>query len=553
MIPKGHTINRKYSNIMLRINYILYFSIFFIWFGIGCQKSGGLSSKNQTGSGSVAENVKPVEVARVKKGNIQTDLELSGSIKANSRVVVMSQVVGEVIEMRVSEGQAVNKGDIVAVIESEELKLRLLQVQAAYHAAEINYTQAQKLAKIRLAAQVARARAQLSAAETKLQQVLDLSQKQTLSKIEQAEAGLASLQANFEKIQGGTREEDKNQAQANVDRAEANLANIRGNYNRMKPLFNDGAISAQSFDNVQAQLNVSKAQYDAAIEQKKLIERGPQEEDIRAVGAQVKQAEAAVKLARLSNETKTWEKDISLMRSQVETARANLQSVEALENAKSWEAEIASAETLVIQAQASVDLAKKMLSYAKIVAPIGGTISKRNLDAGNIVAPTIPICEIVDMRLVKAVVYVIESDLPKVEVGREVSISVDSWDEPFSGRVAEVSPVLDVSSRSAKVEIVLSNPDLRLKPGMFSKVTIPLQIRKEVIILSKSAIVGNIASGEYSVFIIDSSISARRQIELGLSKDDIAEIRSGLSIGEQVVISGQHSLKDGDKVRIVNR
>jgi len=553
MIPKGHTINRKYSNIMLRINYLLYFSIFFIWFGIGCQKSGGLSSKNQTGSGSVAENVKPVEVTRVKKGNIQTDLELSGSIKANSRVVVMSQVVGEVIEMRVSEGQAVNKGDIVAVIESEELKLRLLQVQAAYHAAEINYTQAQKLAKIRLAAQVARARAQLSAAETKLQQVLDLSQKQTLSKIEQAEAGLASLQANFEKIQGGTREEDKNQAQANVDRAEANLANIRGNYNRMKPLFNDGAISAQSFDNVQAQLNVSKAQYDAAIEQKKLIERGPQEEDIRAVGAQVKQAEAAVKLARLSNETKTWEKDISLMRSQVETARANLQSVEALENAKSWEAEIASAETLVIQAQASVDLAKKMLSYAKIVAPIGGTISKRNLDAGNIVAPTIPICEIVDMRLVKAVVYVIESDLPKVEVGREVSISVDSWDEPFSGRVAEVSPVLDVSSRSAKVEIVLSNPDLRLKPGMFSKVTIPLQIRKEVIILSKSAIVGNIASGEYSVFIIDSSISARRQIELGLSKDDIAEIRSGLSIGEQVVISGQHSLKDGDKVRIVNR
>ena len=553
MIPKGHTINRKYSNIMLRINYLLYFSIFFIWFGIGCQKSGGLSSKNQTGSGSVAENVKPVEVARVKKGNIQTDLELSGSIKANSRVVVMSQVVGEVIEMRVSEGQAVNKGDIVAVIESEELKLRLLQVQAAYHAAEINYTQAQKLAKIRLAAQVARARAQLSAAETKLQQVLDLSQKQTLSKIEQAEAGLASLQANFEKIQGGTREEDKNQAQANVDRAEANLANIRGNYNRMKPLFNDGAISAQSFDNVQAQLNVSKAQYDAAIEQKKLIERGPQEEDIRAVGAQVKQAEAAVKLARLSNETKTWEKDISLMRSQVETARANLQSVEALENAKSWEAEIASAETLVIQAQASVDLAKKMLSYAKIVAPIGGTISKRNLDAGNIVAPTIPICEIVDMRLVKAVVYVIESDLPKVEVGREVSINVDSWDEPFSGRIAEMSPVLDISSRSAKVEIVLSNPDLRLKPGMFSKVTIPLQIRKEVIILSKSAIVGNIASGEYSVFIIDSSISARRQIELGLSKDDIAEIRSGLSIGEQVVISGQHSLKDGDKVRIVNR
>ena len=538
---------------MMRGNYISYFIILFIWFGIGCQKPGELSSKNQAESGSVTENVKPVEVTKVEKGNIQSELELSGSIKANSQVVVVSQVVGEIIEVLVSEGQFVTKGEVVAVIESEELKLRLLQAQAAYHAAEIKYTQAQKLAKIRISAQVAQARSQLSAAETELQQVLDLSQKQTLSKIEQAEAGLASLQANFEKIRGGTREEDKKRAQAAVDRAKANLTNIQSNYNRMRPLFDDGAISAQSFDNVQAQLGISKAQYDAAIEQKKLIDRGPQEEDIRAVGAQVKQAEAAVRLARLSNETKTWEKDISLMQSQVETARANLQLVEALENAKSWEAEIASAETLVIQAQASADLAKKMLSYATIIAPIAGIISKLNLDPGNIVAPAVSICEIVDMHSVKAVVYVIESDLPKVEVGREVSINVDSWDEPFSGRISEISPVLDISSRSAKVEIVLSNPDLRLKPGMFSKVTIPLQIRKGAIILSRSAIIRSVVSGEYSVFIIDSGISKQRQIGLGLSKGDIVEIRSGLSRGEQVVTAGQHSLRDGDKVKIVNR
>ena len=538
---------------MMRGNYISYFIILFIWFGIGCQKPGELSSKNQAESGSVTENVKPVEVTKVEKGNIQSELELSGSIKANSQVVVVSQVVGEIIEVLVSEGQFVTKGEVVAVIESEELKLRLLQAQAAYHAAEIKYTQAQKLAKIRISAQVAQARSQLSAAETELQQVLDLSQKQTLSKIEQAEAGLASLQANFEKIRGGTREEDKKRAQAAVDQAKANLTNIQSNYNRMRPLFDDGAISAQSFDNVQAQLGISKAQYDAVIEQKKLIDRGPQEEDIRAVGAQVKQAEAAVRLARLSNETKTWEKDISLMQSQVESARANLQSVEALENAKSWQAEIASAETLVIQAQASADLAKKMLSYATIIAPIAGIISKLNLDPGNIVTPAVSICEIVDMHSVKAVVYVIESDLPKVEVGREVSINVDSWDEPFSGRISEISPVLDISSRSAKVEIVLSNPDLRLKPGMFSKVTIPLQIRKGVIILSRSAIIRSVVSGEYSVFIIDSGISKQRQIGLGLSKGDIVEIRSGLSSGEQVVTAGQHSLRDGDKVKIVNR
>ena len=88
---------------------------------------------------------------------------------------------------------------------------------------------------------------------------------------------------------------------------------------------------------------------------------------------------------------------------------------------------------------------------------------------------------------------------------------------------------------------------------MFSKVTIPLQIRKGAIILSRSAIIRSVVSGEYSVFIIDSGISKQRQIGLGLSKGDIVEIRSGLSSGEQVVTAGQHSLRDGDKVKIVNR
>ena len=108
---------------MFRINSILCFITFFIWLSIGCQKPNGLTSENQAES----EKIKPVEVTRVEKGNIQSDLEFSGSITANSRVVVMSQMMGKIIEIRVNEGQTVAKGDIIAVIESDELELRLRQ------------------------------------------------------------------------------------------------------------------------------------------------------------------------------------------------------------------------------------------------------------------------------------------------------------------------------------------------------------------------------------------------------------------------------------------
>ena len=500
----------------------------------------------------IASTAKPVEVIKARRGEIRHELKLSGTIEANSNVTVFPEAVGKIIEMRVDEGSRVTKGDTLAIIEHETLMLQMRQADAAYRSSQTAYDQAKKLAKVRVDSQVAQARAQLAGAETSLQQVLDLAQTRTISQTEQAEAGLASLQANLEKIKRGARDEDRNQAQASVNQADANLANAKSNYNRMKRLFETGAISAQSFESSQTQLDVATAQYDVAVEQMRLIENGAREEDIRSMEAQVEGAEALLKVARAQAETKTWEKDKELAESQVEAAKAALASAEALEAAKSWEAEIIAVETTMVQAKATLDLAKARLDDATITAPISGIVSNRHLDLGGMATPSAPIFDIVDMDTVKAVISVIESDLSKLDANGNGWVEVDALDNPVVGKISFISPTLEPSSRSARVEFTIDNSGMKLKPGMFAKVTITVAVHENAILIPRSAVIEDSVRNARNVFVVDGGLSERRQVEFGLSQGAIIEIASGLSEAEQVVIAGQHSLKDGETVTVVN-
>ena len=502
---------------------------------------------------AVAATVKAVEVMKAPRGEIRSELQLSGTIEASSRVTVFPEVPGKIIQMNVDEGARVTKGQTLAVVEHAELALQVRQAEAAHRAAQTAFNQAQQLAEVRVKSQIDQAGAQLTSAIVALQQVEDLSQTRTTSQVEQAQAGLQSLKANLEKIKRGARDEDLRQAEAAVAGAKASLTNARNNHNRMKKLFENGAISKQSFESAKTQLDIARSQYEVADEQRALIQNGARAEDVQAMEAQVAQAEAALKLAYAQADTKTWEKDRELAQSQVEAAGAMLRAAEALIDAKSWEAEIIAAETTMEQAKVALDLAQERLGDATITAPIAGILSMRYLDLGGLASPTAPIFEIVDMDTVKATVSVIEADLSKLDPeNQEPWIEVDALAQPVTGKISLISPVLNQASRSAKVEIAIDNAALHLKPGMFAKVKIPVDIREDAILLPRSAIIEDSIKNAQTVFVVVGGRSNRRQIELGLAEGSRVEITSGLSEGEQVVIAGQHTLKDGEEVTVMN-
>ena len=496
--------------------------------------------------------LKPVEITKATRGEIRLEHQLSGTIQAESQVSVYPKIAGRLITVNVDEGDRVEKDVPLGTVEYEELQLAVQQAEAILESAETAYSQAKQLAEVRVQTQIAQAKAQFNAAAIALQQVIDLSEIRTVTQIEQAQAGLESLVANLQKIKSGARAEDRRQAEAGLNQADANLANAKSNHERMAQLFENGAISQQSLESAKTQLDIARAQHKIATEQLQLIDNGARVEDIQAMEAQVEQAAASLRLAETQAETKTWEKDIELARSQVETARAGLVAAEALRDAKSWEAEITSAKTARTQANVALKLAQKRLKDATIHAPISGIIAKRYLDLGGMALPAAPLFEIVNIDTVIASVDVIETQLSELVLNQQATIEIDGIDTPMSGTITFISPTLQAARRTATVEVHIDNPEGTLKPGMFAKVAVPIKVHTDALLIPRASLIENVNTKTQNVFVIEDNVSRRRAVEIGLLQGSDAEVLSGLMDGAAVVTAGQHSLKDGEEVRVVN-
>jgi len=402
----------------------------------------------------------------------QKELSLVGDIEARTAVMVFPRVPGKVLELNVEVGSVVRKDEILAVVEHEELELGVRQAMAVLEAAEAGLRQTKAMAEVTVISNLRQAQAGMSAAQITLQQVKDLSFTQTTTQIAQAEAGLEAIEASMKKIKDGARAEEKKQVEASVQQAKAGLSNAESNYERMKKLYEEGAVSKQTLEGLETQYTVAKAQYDAATQQLNLVNEGARAEDILAVEAQVRQAQAALKMAKKLEETKSWEKDIALAEAQVERAEAVLKMAMASYESESWKDEIMRVEMSLEQAKVALALAQKQLSDATIKAPIPGIISRRNVELGGMASPQAPVFEIMDIDIVKAKVSIIEADLYKIKLGAEAMVSVDALEEPVRGEITLISPILDRMNRTTTVEISIENVDHKLKPGMFARARI---------------------------------------------------------------------------------
>lgn len=496
--------------------------------------------------------LRAVKIQTVNLETIQEELALVGNIVADSEVTVFPEVPGKVKSISVDEGSKVKKGDVIAKIEDKELKLQVKQAEAAVEVATVGLEQAESLAEVKMRAQIAQAQAGFSSAEAALKQVKDLAEKRTRSQLEQAEAGLAALKANLKKIKDGARAEEKRQIEATVQQAKAGLDNAKADLDRIENLYAAGAISKQTLDATRTGATVSEAQYEAATQQLRLVETGARDEDILAMESQVRQAEAGLEIARSMAETRSWEQDIEMAQAGYNQAKAGLETAKALEEAKSWEAEITAAETGLKQAQVGLELAKEMLSNATVTAPIGGIISMRFMDEGSMAAPGAPLFTVVNMDGVKAVVDVTEANIARIPANSAAYVYVEALPgEKIEGQITMVSPVVKAMSRTTTVEISLDNSSNRLKPGMFAKVAIPVDVHENAVVVGQSGIVEDRVSGKKYIFIVNNNTSSRREVETGIVRNDEVEIISGISAGDKIVISGQQYLKDGEKVKVV--
>ena len=189
---------------------------------------------------------------------------------------------------------------------------------------------------------------------------------------------------------------------------------------------------------------------------------------------------------------------------------------------------------------------------ARVKSPLSGIVGRLYLDKGSTIGLDTPIALIAKMDRVKVEFSIPERDMVKVSKGQDARVKVDAYpDKIFGGNVTRLSPVVDPMTRSAYAEVTLSNPEHKLKPGMFAEISIVVASSREAIVVPKEGILENINSGKSSVFVVQDSIAVRRDVKTGISQGGLVEVKSGLSLGEKIVITGHHYLKGGEKVEVV--
>jgi len=188
---------------------------------------------------------------------------------------------------------------------------------------------------------------------------------------------------------------------------------------------------------------------------------------------------------------------------------------------------------------------------APVESPIDGVVGKVHVDIGTSVSPQVPVGLVVNMDVVEVEVNVVERDLPKIKEGQMAQVEVDAYpNEIFEGMVERVTPVVDLVSRTASVEIEIPNKDYRLKPGMFARIKILIKEREDVLIITRDAIILE-DSSNYVFVVKDGDKVQRQKIEIGLHEDNEFEVIKGLGEGEVVVTMGNARLKNGDTVKII--
>lgn len=200
--------------------------------------------------------------------------------------------------------------------------------------------------------------------------------------------------------------------------------------------------------------------------------------------------------------------------------------------------------------KAAYDLAQLDLNYSSIRSPISGVVAQRKIKIGNMVLPNQATFQVTSLDPLLAVLHVPERQMGKLRVGQPAKMSIDAVkDVEFIGKIKRVSPVVDPATGTVKVTVEMHDPSRQLKPGMFARLNIIYDVRKNTMLVPKDAIMAE--DKESAVYVVKDSLALRQIVETGYVNTTHIEVLSGLAPQDTVVTTGKGSLKDSSKVELV--
>jgi RND family efflux transporter MFP subunit len=203
------------------------------------------------------------------------------------------------------------------------------------------------------------------------------------------------------------------------------------------------------------------------------------------------------------------------------------------------------------QAKLTWDKARLTRERTTIRAPISGIISERLVYPGNLVNTATKLFTITDPSEKICRVWVPERDLAQLKIGQKALISSDAvLQDRFTGWVKRISPVVDRNTGTCKVTVGVKDPKNLLRPGMFVSTEIIIDTHRDAVLVPKNALFYE--NDLEWVYVVEETLAVKKRVKIGFSNGDRFEALEGLDAGDNVVITGQSTLKDSAGVRIVN-
>ncbi len=453
----------------------------------------GVTACDSMGGGQGEVSRQQVEVTR---GDLSLSVTGNGKIETSREARLTFGSAGKLDEIMVEEGDRVKEGDVLASLDTSTLELAVGQARMSLTQAEVALTQAE------LAGYTA---------------------EYNLDNTRNSDDSLQLALLN---------------AQITLDTAQNNLA---------------AGITAVDFPTIQADLNRAKAYYDYV---KLMAQQDTANSDTWTLALDRAKESLDVAQANYDNAIAGYDsRQVNLKKKQVEAAEASVaiaqKNIDDLDkNIALFEMQLASAEHTVTQAEQAVDLAgqsladaRRQLDEAAITAPFDGVVAVIPAEEGDIIpspsmVPT-TIIQMINPDFLELVIEVDEIDIPLLELGQEAAVSVDAMPEKeFKGHVTAIYPVpMEVGGvvlYQVKIDLD-TEEESGIKVGMSASADILVEKRENVLMVPGRAISKN-DQGQTIVKVMEGDKYQERVVVVGLDDGLRAEIVSGVSEGETVVV-----------------
>lgn len=270
----------------------------------------------------------------------------------------------------------------------------------------------------------------------------------------------------------------------------------------------------------------------------------------------IKRAETAVKNAeeqynKLRNEFDAGlavERQVDLAKQQLDDAEMSLESVRNKLAAFERSNSVGAAETQAESAALALQDAKRMLEEYSVKAPGSGILTDFYVVEGQTVAAGAgPVGQVQQIDPIKIKTELTETQYKLVQGKQElVYYDPDTPDNKPSAKISYLAPIMSAETKTFTLELEASNADLHIQPGKRYMVQLTTDIEEEVLAIPILSIIRE--ESDTFVFIKQGNVYEKRKVRLGRLNGEYQEVLEGVKEGEEIVISGQNALKDGQPV-----